>query len=122
MPIVDALSAKGKAIRVGDFTAYPGPIGIRGSTPEHLAEVQDMFFREVGPALPRLVPGPSLHALALMVLRNPDGAIDGEFRVDGEPSAELKRLAIKVNWPKGQSTYMLKQFYVLAPTGSNPAR
>jgi len=123
MPIVNALARKGKTLRVGAFDVYPGPTGIRGSDPEHLENLHETFFQEVGSALPQLVSGPSLHALSILVVRRPDGSLDGEFRVDGQPSDRLKQLALRAKWPKSEDTYMLKQYYVLtAAGGGDPAR
>ena len=110
--IVDALGGRGKPRRVGAFDAYAGPTGIRGAKPEQLELVHERFFAEVAPVLSNLSTT-SLHAVTLMVVRKPDGTADGEVRLDGEVSAPLKQLAMKVTWPESPTSYMLKQYYVL---------
>ena len=113
-PIVDALSAKAPTLQISGFKVYAGPVGIRGSKPDGLDEVNANFFRAIEPALPTLITAKAgLHSMTITAVRNKDGSMDGEFRVDGQVSEELKRRALQVKWPTSSSTYMLKQYYVL---------
>ena len=123
VPMVNALTGKGETLRVGAFVAHPGPIGIRGPMPELLDGLRETILRDLVPDLSRLLSGSGLHALSFMVVWHPDGTIHGEFRIDGAISDPLKQLAQKVKWPKGQDTYILKQYYVLAAaTDAGPRR
>jgi len=123
VPMVNALTGKGETLRVGAFVAHPGPIGIRGPMPELLDGLRETILRDLAPDLSRLLSGSGLHALSFMVVWHPDGTVHGEFRIDGEISDPLKQLAQKVKWPKGQDTYILKQYYVLAAaTDAGPPR
>jgi Family of unknown function (DUF6348) len=91
----------------------PAPAGIRGDKPDGLADFNASFFRTVGPALATLIATkPGVHAITVLGARTADGAIDGEFRVDGQVSDALKQLALQVKWPT-RTVYMLKQYYVL---------
>jgi hypothetical protein len=113
-PIVDALSAKAPAHQGGGYKVYAGPVGIRGSKPDGLEEMNANFFRAVEPSLATLISSKAgLHSLSVTAVRNNDGSIDGEFRVDGQVSETLKRLALQAKWPSSNGAYMLKQYYVL---------
>jgi hypothetical protein len=113
-PIVDALSAKPPTLVSGGYKVHAGPTGIRGGKPEGLSEVNANFFRTVEPALATLIPSqPGLHSMTITAMRNADGSIDGEFRVDGKVSEQLKKLALQVMWPTSTGSYMLKQYYVM---------
>lgn len=114
MPMVDALAAKPPKLAHGGYQIYAGPAGIRGSKPDGLETLDADFFRTVEPALATLFPSKSgLHALSITAVREPDGRVDGEFRVDGEVSEPLKKLAVQMTWPTSASSYILKQYYVL---------
>ena len=72
------------------------------------------FFRAVEPALALLVTAKTgLHSITIMAVRENDGSVDGEFRVDGQVSEGLKQRALQMRWPPSNATYMLKQYYVL---------
>jgi hypothetical protein len=114
--LVPAIERCTRDHRSPKYDVYAGFAGIRGPTkPEHLDELNKRVFAVVEPALDQLVPTPSLHVLAFALVRKSDGSIDGEFRVDGEISDGLARLAHGVKWPEAAEDYMLKQYYVLAP-------
>jgi hypothetical protein len=113
-PIVDVLSAKAPALQSGGYNVYAGPAGIRGSKPDGLSEVNSSFFRTIEPALPTLIPSKAgLHSITITAARSDDGSIDGEFRVDGQVSDQLKKLALQAKWPTSTGSYMLKQYYVM---------
>jgi hypothetical protein len=112
-PIVDALFARSPALTSGGFAVYAGPAGIRGDKPDGLGDFNASFFHTIEPALAKLIPAKTgVHAITVLGARSADGAIDGEFRVDGEVSDALKQLALQLKWPT-RTTYMLKQYYVL---------
>lgn len=115
IPIAKALNETGEARIVGGFRVYPGPTGIRGQKPERVESVHDAFFDVVAPSLSTLFWRPPPHALSIAVLRRPGRDLEGEFRVDGEPSQRLKDLAMRAKWPESSGSYMLKQYYVLVP-------
>jgi hypothetical protein len=94
---------------------YTGPTGIRGAKPEQLADIHTVLFAKLSPELSQLVSTSATHALIVMLVRDRAGAVDGEFRIDGEVSEKLKQIALKVAWPNASDSYMLKQFYVLIP-------
>lgn len=113
-PVVDALSAKATTLQAGGFKIHAGATGIRGDKPDKLAGVHDAFFRALGADLATLVPSKAgLHAITITLVHKADGAVDGQFRVDGETSAPLRQRALKLTWPASQKTYMFKQYYVL---------
>jgi hypothetical protein len=112
-PIVDALFVRSPTLTSGGFAVYAGPAGIRGDKPDGLADFNASFFHTIEPALAKLYPTKAgVHAITVLGARTADGAIDGEFRVDGEVSDALKQLALQVKWPT-RTAYMLKQYYVL---------
>jgi hypothetical protein len=111
--IVDALYARPSALSSGGFAIYASPAGIRGDKPDGLGDFNASFFHTVGPELAKLIPTKAgIHAITVLGARTADGAIDGEFRVDGAVSDTLKQLALQVKWPT-RTVYMLKQYYVL---------
>jgi hypothetical protein len=114
-PILEALARRQPSLTAGGFDVYAGPTGVRGAKPEHLADIHAALFAVLTPELSRLVATPTLHALTVTLVKEPAGAVDGEFRVDGAVSETLKQIALKVTWPGAPDAYMLKQFYVLVP-------
>jgi hypothetical protein len=112
--IVDTLSDKPPSLESGGFQIHAGPVTGRGTEPGQLDDIDQMFFGAVGPNLASIIgPVPGLHAISIMVARNKDGAIDGEFRVDGKISPELATRAFVLPWPAAATPYLLKQYYVL---------
>ena len=111
-PIVDALAGKNEKLRHRGFHVHAGPTGIRGPKPEGLGNFHERVFETVGPVLETLAPS-AMHGLSIMVVGGNGRAIEGEVRLDGEPSEQLRRLVMQLDWPESATGYMLKQYYVL---------
>src|SRR5262249_60612545 len=101
-------------LQSGGYKVYAGPVGIRGSKPEGLEDVNASFLGAIEPAFATLISSKDgFHSMTITAVRNSDGSIDGEFRVDGQVSEDLRRLALQAKWPTSNTAYMLKQYYVL---------
>jgi hypothetical protein len=121
--IANALNQHGDVRIIGGFRVYSGPTAIRGQTPERLESLHDALFEVLAPSLLTLFSRPPPHALSITVVRRPGRDLQGEFRVDGEPSQRLQDLAMRVRWPESSGSYMLKQYYVLMPAAeAQPGR
>jgi len=120
MPIVAALSGKPSFLRAGDFVVH-GTLGIRGHRPAIAEDVHEQFLLTVAPALSSLS-RTSFHTVSAIVRSSPGVAPTGDFRLDNQASSQLKRLALQVPWPKGESPYVLSHFYVLAAADSQASR
>jgi hypothetical protein len=99
---------------------YHGPVGIRG-TPT-VGEF-DGTLKQLSAALPSFVArafpqgtDPEWHGLTIIVAGDPNRGISSMCRVDSKDSAALTEAVTKLRWPKGPTSYMFKQFYLVTPT------
>ena len=106
---------------MGRFQVFAGPTGIRGDAPASWrrgSELHRALLARFEPALEELFPPPTMpgfHTLKLTVHVRNGAAGEGECMVDGRPNARLCQLAREHAWPAGDSDFLFKQYYVLAP-------
>jgi len=101
--------------RAGGFDIYPGPLAIRGQLIQFGKDDHARLLDHLLPVLQNLA-SDGLHSVALLTVRNADGSIDGEARLDGSVSNTLFEAAKTFAWPKTDASYLFKQYYVLERT------
>ena len=126
-PFVSATLGSEKGIELNDFTVFAGSTGFRGEYPgDWLNGSVDMHKRLLSRIIPLLrlsdtfsYTGLSTQTLDLKININERGEFSGECRVNGEVSLDIFTTLADQAWPSTDSSYLLKQYYIIV---NNKAR
>jgi hypothetical protein len=112
-----ALAGDAPAGVVSGFTVYAGLPGTKGERPPgaKLSETQTRLLAHLAPLVEGLSAAKgAMHAIALTIKVEPTH-VQGECRLDGQVSRQVLDRMVTFDWPRSQTGYVFKQFYVLVP-------
>jgi len=99
------------------FLVHPGPLGIRGSSTGRVAEALNNMNKGIVSALAPILSEQSQGSLPMtlyfMLVVNTDGKVEGECRRNGDVSVQGLALLAQLSWPKHESSYLVKRYYIL---------
>lgn len=116
IPFVSAMLESDTGIEFNTFTAYAGPMGIRGEHPGGWLDATDeMHTRLLLPLIPILESDPTWNqaTLDLKLVVGDAGELDGECRLNAQLSSNILSVLNEMSWPLSESPYMFKQYYVI---------
>jgi hypothetical protein len=109
------LQDSGKIV-LSDKKVFPGLMGIRGNLPENtwLRGDDNMTKTIMSKIGSRIHPEPNkMISIAINIMVNNKGSIDGECRLNNQVSEELLSDLKQLNWPASEKGFLFKQFYLV---------
>lgn len=108
--------ANTNGIKSEKLEIYSGLMGIRGEKPakswiDGSPAMNKKIISAISPIIKKS--GKNLNAINLLLTISEKGEIKGECKLNNEVSQELFDEVKKLNWDKGSSIYMFKQFYLV---------
>jgi hypothetical protein len=114
---VAALLHGDRGLDVNGFRVYPGELGIRGPSPEQVAQalrdIDRTMFSTLAPLLSSHSPDAFPMTLNVMVARHGSRNVEGECRLNGVASSQCWSLLSRVSWPTNESSYLFRKYYIL---------
>lgn len=108
-----------KSVAAGAYTVFSGSVGMRGSDDYKLfKDAHDKIDRIIAQFVMKRFPNAAeWHGMNVMVVNDPKRGVVSVCQMDGSatPDAELSAAAKSAPWPKGQVSYMYKQFFLAKP-------
>jgi hypothetical protein len=119
VPFCQSTLKTGDGLPIAGLIAYPGFLGIRGERPESWPDspMAGNGHSIILSALLRVQEVQQLSppfTLDLKIVISPNGGIEsGECRLNGRIENELLAALENLSWPAAQSSYMVKQYYII---------
>jgi len=105
-----------EAIALSDKKIFPGLMGIRGNLPENtwLRGDDNMTKTIMSKIGNKIHPEPNkIISIAINIMVNNKGSIDGECRLNNQVSEELLSNLKQLKWPASEKGFLFKQFYII---------
>lgn len=105
-----------KAIKIDNLKVYSSLMGIRGQKPSNSwIDGSPEMTKKIVNTLATLIKkqNKEINSINLIIAVSQEGEIQGECYLNNEVSREVFDKIKELNWTKGDSPYMFKQFYLI---------